>query len=127
MALVIAIGLVVDDAIVMLENIYRRVETGETPLVASYRGASQVSFAIISTTVVLIAVFVPLIFIQGIVGKLFTELALTLSFSIIVSAFVTDSSMSPSSGVTGKPNVFLTRSKLVQSPDGFVHLIEMVL
>ena len=88
MALVIAIGLVVDDAIVMLENIYRRVETGETPLVASYRGASQVSFAIISTTVVLIAVFVPLIFIQGIVGKLFTELALTLSFSIIVSAFV---------------------------------------
>lgn len=88
MALVIAIGLVVDDAIVMLENIYRRVETGETPLVASYKGASQVSFAIISTTVVLIAVFVPLIFIQGIVGKLFTELALTLSFSIIVSAFV---------------------------------------
>ena len=88
MALVIAIGLVVDDAIVMLENIYRRVEAGETPLVASYKGASQVSFAIISTTVVLIAVFVPLIFIQGIVGKLFTELALTLSFSIIVSAFV---------------------------------------
>ena len=88
MALVIAIGLVVDDAIVMLENIYRRVETGESPLVASYKGASQVSFAIIATTVVLIAVFVPLIFIQGITGKLFTELALTLSFSIAVSAFV---------------------------------------
>ena len=88
MALVIAIGLVVDDAIVMLENIYRRVEGGETPLIASYKGASQVSFAIIATTVVLIAVFVPLIFVKGIVGKLFTELALTLSFSIVISAFV---------------------------------------
>jgi hydrophobe/amphiphile efflux-1 (HAE1) family protein len=88
MALVIAIGLVVDDAIVMLENIYRRVEGGESPLIASYKGASQVSFAIIATTVVLIAVFVPLIFVKGIVGKLFTELALTLSFSIIISAFV---------------------------------------
>ena len=88
MALVIAIGLVVDDAIVMLENIYRRVEGGESPLIASYKGASQVSFAIIATTVVLIAVFVPLIFVKGIVGKLFTELALTLSFSIVISAFV---------------------------------------
>ena len=88
MALVIAIGLVVDDAIVMLENIYRRVEGGETPLIASYKGASQVSFAIIATTVVLIAVFVPLVFVKGIVGKLFTELALTLSFSIVISAFV---------------------------------------
>ncbi len=88
MALVIAIGLVVDDAIVMLENIYRRVEAGETPLIASYKGASQVSFAIIATTVVLVAVFVPLIFVKGIVGKLFTELALTLTFSIIISAFV---------------------------------------
>ena len=88
MALVIAIGLVVDDAIVMLENIYRRVEAGESPLIASYKGASQVSFAIIATTVVLIAVFVPLVFVKGIVGKLFTELALTLSFSIVISAFV---------------------------------------
>ena len=88
MALVIAIGLVVDDAIVMLENIYRRVEGGESPLIASYKGASQVSFAIIATTVVLIAVFVPLVFVKGIVGKLFTELALTLSFSIVISAFV---------------------------------------
>ncbi|NBV93483.1 MAG: efflux RND transporter permease subunit, partial [Proteobacteria bacterium] len=88
MALVIAIGLVVDDAIVMLENIYRRVENGETPLIASYKGASQVSFAIIATTIVLVAVFVPLVFVKGIVGKLFTELAITLTFSIIISAFV---------------------------------------
>ncbi len=88
MALVVAIGLVVDDAIVMLENIYRRMEEGETALIASYKGASQVSFAIIATTVVLIAVFMPLIFVKGIVGKLFTELALTLAFSVSISAFV---------------------------------------
>jgi len=88
MALVIAIGLVVDDAIVMLENIYRRVELGESPLVAAYKGSKQVAFAIIATTIVLIAVFIPLIFIKGLVGKIFSELALTLCFSIIISAFV---------------------------------------
>ena len=60
MALVLAIGIVVDDAIVMLENIVRRIELGDTPLVAAYKGAKQVSFAIIATTVVLVAVFVPL-------------------------------------------------------------------
>ena len=65
MALVLAIGIVVDDAIVMLENIVRRIELGDTPLVAAYKGAKQVSFAIIATTVVLVAVFVPLIFIKG--------------------------------------------------------------
>ena len=64
MALVLAIGIVVDDAIVMLENIVRRIELGDTPLVAAYKGAKQVSFAIIATTVVLVAVFIPLIFIK---------------------------------------------------------------
>ena len=72
MALVLAIGIVVDDAIVMLENIVRRIELGESPLVAAYKGAKQVSFAIIATTVVLVAVFVPLVFIKGITGVLFT-------------------------------------------------------
>ena len=62
----------VDDAIVMLENIVRRIELGDTPLVAAYKGAKQVSFAIIAPTVVLVAVFVPLIFIKGITGVLFT-------------------------------------------------------
>ena len=70
MALVLAIGIVVDDAIVMLENIVRRIELGDTPLVAAFKGAKQVSFAIIATTVVLVAVFVPLIFIKGITGVL---------------------------------------------------------
>ncbi len=88
MALVLAIGIVVDDAIVMLENIVRRIDEGETPLVAAYKGAKQVSFAIIATTVVLVAVFVPLIFIKGITGVLFTQTAVTLASAVVISSFV---------------------------------------
>ncbi|TMO90511.1 multidrug transporter AcrB, partial [Pseudoalteromonas sp. S3178] len=72
LALVLAIGLVVDDAIVMLENIHRRIELGEPPLLAAYRGAREVGFAIIATTLVLISVFVPLVFMEGRIGALFT-------------------------------------------------------
>ena len=88
MALVLAIGIVVDDAIVMLENIVRRIELGDSPLVAAYKGAKQVSFAIIATTVVLVAVFVPLIFIKGITGVLFTQTAITLASAVVISSFV---------------------------------------
>jgi len=88
MALVLAIGIVVDDAIVMLENIVRRIELGESPLVAAYKGAKQVSFAIIATTVVLVAVFVPLVFVKGITGVLFTQTAITLASAVIISSFV---------------------------------------
>ena len=87
-ALVLAICIVVDDAIVMLENIVRRIELGDTPLVAAYKGAKQVSFAIVATTVVLIAVFVPLIFIKGITGVLFTQTAITLASAVVISSFV---------------------------------------
>src|SRR5690606_4538700 len=65
LALVLAIGLVVDDSIVMLENIYSRIEQGEPPMLAAYRGARQVGFAIVATTLVLIAVFLPLMFLEG--------------------------------------------------------------
>ena len=88
MALVLAIGIVVDDAIVMLENIVRRIELGDTPLVAAYKGAKQVSFAIVATTVVLVAVFIPLIFIKGITGVLFTQTAITLASAVVISSFV---------------------------------------
>ncbi len=88
MALVLAIGIVVDDAIVMLENIVRRIELGDSPLVAAYKGAKQVSFAIIATTVVLVAVFIPLIFIKGITGVLFTQTAITLASAVVISSFV---------------------------------------
>jgi len=89
LALVLAIGLVVDDAIVMLENIVRRIEEkNETPLVASYRGARQVGFAVIATTLVLIAVFVPITFLEGDVGRLFTEFALTIAAAVAFSSLV---------------------------------------
>jgi len=88
MALVLAIGIVVDDAIVMLENITRRMESGEDALVAAYKGSRQVSFAIIATTLVLVAVFVPLIFIKGLSGILYTQTAVTLSAAVIISSFV---------------------------------------
>ena len=88
MALVLAIGIVVDDAIVMLENIVRRIELGESPLVAAYKGSKQVSFAIIATTLVLVAVFIPLIFVKGLSSVLYMETAVTLSFAVIISSFV---------------------------------------
>ena len=72
----------------MTDAIYRRIENGETPLVAAYKGSKQISFAIIATTLILVAVFLPLIFIEGISGTLFRETAIALSFSIVVSSFV---------------------------------------
>ncbi|EGV18726.1 efflux RND transporter permease subunit [Thiocapsa marina] len=89
LALVLAIGLVVDDAIVVLENIHRRMEQyGETRLVAAYRGTRQVAFAVVATTVVLISVFVPIAFLQGDVGRLFAEFALTMAAAVAFSSFV---------------------------------------
>jgi len=89
LALVLAIGLVVDDAIVMLENIHRRIDQlGETPLVAAYRGARQVGFAIVATTAVLVSVFVPIAFLQGDLGRLFAEFALTMAVAVVLSSVV---------------------------------------
>jgi len=89
LALVLAIGLIVDDAIVVLENIHRRMqELGETPLVAAFRGTRQIAFAVIATTLVLVAVFVPLSFLQGDIGRLFSEFALTLAAAVIISSLL---------------------------------------
>ncbi len=88
LALVLCIGLVVDDSIVVLENVQRRVETGEPPLVASYHGARQVAFAVIATTLVLIAVFSPLIFVQGFVGRVFGSLAVTIVAAVSLSTLL---------------------------------------
>lgn len=88
LALVLAIGLVVDDSIVVLENIYRRIENGEAPLVAAYRGARQVAFAVISTTLVLIAVFVPIAFLGGNIGRMFAELATAVAAAVAFSSIV---------------------------------------
>ncbi|MHA3025449.1 efflux RND transporter permease subunit [Chromohalobacter israelensis] len=89
LALVLAIGLVVDDAIVVLENVHRRMQLyGETPLVAAFRGTRQIGFAVIATTLVLIAVFVPLSFLRGDIGRLFTEFALTLAAAVAISCLL---------------------------------------
>ncbi|HMD40631.1 MAG TPA: efflux RND transporter permease subunit [Candidatus Acidoferrum sp.] len=88
MALTISTGFVVDDAIVMIENISRYIEEGEAPLEAALKGADQIGFTIISLTVSLIAVLIPLLFMADIVGRLFREFAITLAITIIISAFV---------------------------------------
>ncbi|QQQ19998.1 efflux RND transporter permease subunit [Brevundimonas vitis] len=88
LALVLAIGLVVDDAIVVTENIQRRLDHGEPPLVAAERGARQVFFAVVATTIVLLAVFAPLLFLPGYVGRLFVELAAAIAAAVAFSAFL---------------------------------------
>jgi multidrug efflux pump len=88
LALILAIGLVVDDAIVMLENIQRRMDEGEKPLVAAFLGARQVAFAIVATTLTLVAVFVPISFMGGDVGRLFSEFGFTLAAAVVVSSVV---------------------------------------
>ncbi len=88
LGLVLAIGLVVDDAIVVLENIHRRIEEGEDPLLASVYGAREIAFAVIATTLVLVAVFVPLSFMGGNTGRLFTEFGLALAASVLFSGLI---------------------------------------
>ena len=88
MALTVATGFVVDDAIVMIENIVRYIEEGVAPLQAAFRGAGQIGFTIVSLTVSLVAVFIPLLFMPGVVGRLFSEFAVTLTVAVVVSAVV---------------------------------------
>lgn len=115
LALVLAIGLVVDDAIVMLENIHRRIDHyGETPLVAAYRGARQVGFAIVATTAVLIAVFVPIAFLEGDIGRLFSEFALTMAAAVFFSSVV---------ALTLAPAL---ASKVLRSSEGENRLTKMI-
>jgi multidrug efflux pump len=86
LALVLCIGLVVDDAIVVLENIHRRVQGGEPPLLAAYNGSRQVAFAVVATTAVLVAVFTPIMFLRDNIGVIFAELAVTISAAVIFSS-----------------------------------------
>ena len=88
LSFILAIGIITDDSVIMTDAIYRRIENGETPLVAAYKGSKQITFAIIATTLILVAVFLPLIFIEGIAGTLFKETAIALSFAIVVSSLV---------------------------------------
>ncbi len=115
LAMVLAIGLVVDDAIVMLENIHRRIDHyGETPLVAAYRGARQVGFAIVATTAVLVAVFVPIAFLEGDIGRLFSEFALSMAAAVVFSSIV---------ALTLAPAL---ASKVLRSSEGENRLTQMI-
>ena len=111
LAMVLAIGLVVDDAIVVLENIHRRMELGEPPLLAALRGARQIGFAVIATTLVLVAVFLPIAFLEGNVGRLFAEFAISVAFAVIFSGIV---------ALTLTP---MLCSKMLKPPqeEGFLH------
>ncbi len=88
LALVLAIGLVVDDAIVVLENVYRHLEMGKTKVQAALDGSKEIGFAVIATTITLVAVFVPLAFLTGSVGRLFNEFGVTLAVAVLISGFV---------------------------------------
>ncbi|MGF1739562.1 multidrug efflux RND transporter permease subunit [Vibrio profundum] len=88
MALILAIGLVVDDAIVVVENIYHHIERGETPLIAAFLGTREVGFAVIATTLVLVAVFLPIAFVDDMAGLLFSEFAVLLSMAVVFSSLI---------------------------------------
>ena len=88
LAIVLSIGLVVDDAIVMMENIYVKIEQGMTPLEAGFKGSNEIFFAIVSTTITLVAVFIPIVFLEGTTGRLFREFSIVIAGSVIISAFV---------------------------------------
>jgi multidrug efflux pump len=88
LGIVLAIGLVVDDAIVVLENIYVKIEEGEDPMEAAKKGSTEIYFAVISTTISVVAVFLPVIFLQGLTGRLFREFGLVVASSVAISAFV---------------------------------------
>ena len=87
LAVVLSVGLVVDDAIVMTENIYIRIERGMTPRDAGIEGAKEIFFAVISTSITLIAVFFPIVFMEGMTGRLFREFSLVISGAVVISTF----------------------------------------
>ncbi len=117
MALTIGTGFIVDDAIVMIENIVRNIEAGETPMRAALRGAREIGFTVISLTASLIAVFIPLLFMGGIVGRMFREFALTLSIAVLISAAI-------SLSLTPMMCSRLLRGRR-QRPNPFLRLVEM--
>lgn len=88
LAVVLSIGLVVDDAIVMMENIYVKIEQGMTPLEAGIKGANEIFFAIVSTTITLVAVFIPIVFLEGMTGRLFREFSIVIAGAVTISSFV---------------------------------------
>lgn len=133
LAFVLAIGIVVDDSIVVLENIQRRMMLGEPPLIASARGAGQVGFAVIATTTVLVVVFVPLLFLTGNVGRLFSELAIAIASAVAISGLVAltltpmmcSKLLKPASGQKRLARRVHTTVKRIEN--GYVRILRIVL
>lgn len=113
LAMVLSIGLVVDDSIVVLENVHRRVEEGEAPLLAAFNGARQVAFAVVATTIVLVSVFAPIVFLKDNTGQLFSELAVTVSSAVIFSSILALSLTPMMASKLLLPNKAKHRSELV--------------
>ncbi len=88
LAIVLATGLVVDDGIVVTENIYKKIEGGMNPIEAAHKGSKEIFFAVISTSITLAAVFMPVIFLEGFVGRLFREFGVVIAGAVLISAFV---------------------------------------
>ncbi|MDB5371971.1 MAG: acriflavine resistance protein [Belnapia sp.] len=120
MALTIATGFVVDDAIVMIENIVRLIEEGKPPLEAAYEGARQIGFTVVSLTVSLIAVFIPLLFMPGVVGRLFQEFALTLTIAVLVSMVVSLTLTPMMCGYLLRPHAAAQPGRLSQATERFL-------
>ena len=122
LALVLAIGLVVDDAIVVLENIFRHIEEGKKPLAAAYQGSREIAFPVIAMTLTLAAVYVPIAFMEGRTGKLFTEFALSLAAAVMISGFV---ALTLSPMMCGRLlNNKVGHSKLAQRIEGGIKALE---
>ncbi|MFQ6370179.1 multidrug efflux RND transporter permease subunit [Shewanella sp. YIC-542] len=117
MALILAIGLVVDDAIVVVENIFHHIERGETPLLAAYKGTREVGFAVMATTAVLVMVFLPISFMEGMVGLLFTEFSVLLAVSVVFSSIV---------ALTLTPVLASKILKNKEKPNALNHLLDCI-
>ncbi|WP_044874196.1 efflux RND transporter permease subunit [Pseudomonas sp. LFM046] len=121
LAMVLAIGLVVDDAIVVLENIHRHIEEGMSPVQAAYKGSREIAFAVIAMTLTLAAVYAPIGFMQGTSGKLFTEFSWTLAGAVLVSGFVALTLSPMMSGHLLKPHGAQRHGKLYNLVESFLH------
>ncbi len=126
LALVLAIGMVVDDAIVVLENIYRHMEMGKSRLQAAVDGSKEIGFAVVATTITLVAVFVPLAFLTGSVGRLFNEFGVTLAVAILISGFVALTLTPMLSSKILKPLHHVSDSWASRSFDTFFEMLDRV-
>ena len=119
MALTLSIGFVVDDAIVMLENIVRHMESGQTPMEAAFSGSKEVSFTILSMTISLVAVFIPILFMGGLIGRLFNEFAVTIAVTILISGFVSLTLTPMLASRFLRPSSEIHHGKFFQSTENF--------